>query len=597
MNHQPANEDPVLQVFFSDQLETPKIDATLQLSDQRAFVNFQEYIFGHSIVKCHYLYGNNITARFSSCFIVRELPIYCISAQPVVTLHMQLSGDSLIRFADRQNQTLCKDGQCRLFWQNTKAQEYVLSGEECDHFTLFFRPNYFLHLADRYPVLKELANQVATSSEDGLDFFVGQFDKCQLNFIDDILREVKNYQVSNERFSHLCECILLQCMQIPVNVEPPPVGSVKRTFDSAFADLSDDIFSEDQKLNLASIVRYYHRNQLIDTFYELKQEYLDAKSDRMRSRALEQEVSACYDQVMGASANLLAEAYFWMAQQLDEHKKRFQLSETEEQTLVQAIIKVCDQCFELCEPSGEQLEFYTSYTQQPYAGDLGMEEFCRLLNMFFPHMDLPVGKLDDSRESVAILHQYIKDRSGFTPSSHYIEKEDEGKSPKVVELYHTLMQRMTDELTITETGEIQKSDLIRILDHAYQQNDLIMLLMFEIEHLTDHENYVKSQKFNKISAWVMALEDAIESCFVHSYSRKQQKLFRHLMLIYMESGNDMKAVAQKVRKTKRIYDEMVPALFHVGSGMKSLTKKSMLMLVAESLITAATQNPFEQGAS
>lgn len=595
MNQQPAGQNPVLQVFFSDQLETPKIDATLQLSDQRVIINFHEYIFGDSNIKCHYLYGDNITARFSSCFLGDELPIYSIPAQPVVTFHIQVSDDSLIRFANRQTQNLYTERQCRLFWQNNNAQEYVIPAAESDHFTLFFRPSYFLHMADRYPILKELAHQVASSSQDGVDFLVGEVDKSQLNFIDDLLSEVKNYQVSNERFSHLCECLLLQCMNVPVNVEPRPTGSVKRTFDSAFADLADDIFSEDQRSRLEGIVRYYHRNQLIDKFYEFKQEYLELKADRARHMALEEAVQVCYHEVMGDSANLLAETYFWMAQQLDEHKKRFKLSEHEEQTLAQAIITVCDQSFELRAPSGDQLEFYTEYTQRPFVGDLGMQEFGQILNMLVPDMDLPLDKLDESRESGAILNQYLQDRLGFKPLSHFTEKGEEDKPRKVVELYHTLMQLITDEFTITDTGEIKKSDLIRILDHAYQQNDLIMLLLFEIEHMTDQMSYVKSQKFNKISAWVMVLEDAIENWYDEPYSNKQQKLFDHLMDIYMQSDNDIKAVKQKVRKTKLIYDQMVPALIHVGNGIESLIKKNMFMLVAESLIVAATQNPFEEG--
>ncbi|QQT31986.1 hypothetical protein I6I99_05290 [Sphingobacterium multivorum] len=66
---------------------------------------------------------------------------------------------------------------------------------------------------------------------------------------------------------------------------------------------------------------------------------------------------------------------------------------------------------------------------------------------------------------------------------------------------------------------------------------------------------------------------------------------------YLQSGNDIKAVEHKVRKSKKIYDQMVPALLHVGNDMESLTKKSMFMLVAESLIIAATQKPFEEGES
>ncbi|MNE19338.1 hypothetical protein D3C80_1124140 [compost metagenome] len=121
-----------------------------------------------------------------------------------------------------------------------------------------------------------------------------------------------------------------------------------------------------------------------------------------------------------------------------------------------------------------------------------------------------------------------------------------------------------------------------------------MLLMFEIDHLTDQEDYVKSQKFNKISAWLMVLDEANEKWYDQSYSSKQDELFGHLVHVYMRSGNEMEAVAQQVRETKDIYDRMVPALLDVGYAMVSQTKKHMFMLLAESLIIAA-QNPFEKG--
>ncbi|RKO72580.1 hypothetical protein D7322_07240 [Sphingobacterium puteale] len=429
--------------------------------------------------------------------------------------------------------------------------------------------------------------------QSSLDFFVGNVDGQLLNSIDDLLFEVKNYQVSDQRFTHLCECLLLQCLDIPVSVQPPPADAIKRTFDSAFAHLEDDVFSEEQKNCLRIIARCYNRNQLIENFYEAKREYLRLKQSRAKSKALEKEVRACYHRVMGESADRLAEAYFWMAEQLDEQMKRFSLAEGEKQTVAEAIITVCDQSFELCTPGAAQLEFYTSYTNQPYAGDLGLEEFGRILNMVVPNLDLPLDKLDESKEGGAIMDQYLQDHLGFTPLSHFTEKGERDKPPKVVELYHTLMQRMTDELTITDTGDIQKSDLIRILDHAYQQNDVNMLLMFEIDHLTDQEDYVKSQKFNKICVWLMMLDEANENWYDESYSGRQDELFGYLTHVYMRSGNNINAVEHKVRKTKDIYDRMVPALLEVGYAMES-DSKNMFMLLAESLIVAA-QDPFEEG--
>lgn len=594
MNLESADQNPVLQVFLSDRPEAPKPHSSLHLSAQGPIVHFQEYIFCDSTIKCHYLYGKNITACFSACFMEDGKEIYTIPAQPVVTFHIQVSEYCLTRFANGQEQSRYTMGQCRLFWQNDQTLEYVLPPTESDYFDLYIRPDHLLDMADRYPVLRQFAMAVATSSTSDMDFFVGRADQQLLDSIDEMLLEVNRYQVSDQRFTHLCECLLLQCLDIPVTVEPQPIDAIKRTFDSAFAHLEDDVFSDEQKNCLRIIARCYNRNQLIDNFYEAKQEYLRLKQNRAESKALEKEVKACYHRVMGESADRLAEAYFWMAEQLDEQMKRFSLTKGEKQTVAEAIITVCDQSFELCTPGADQLEFYTSYTNQPYAGDLGLEEFGRILNMVVPNLDLPLDKLDESKEGGAIMDQYLQDHLGFTPLSHFTEKGERDKPPKVVELYHMLMQRMTDELTITDTGDIQKSDLIRILDHAYQQNDVNMLLMFEIDHLTDQEDYVKSQKFNKICVWLMMLDEANENWYDESYSGRQDELFGYLTHVYMRSGNNMNAVEHKVRKTKDIYDRMVPALLEVGYAMESEISKNMFMLLAESLIVAA-QDPYEEG--
>jgi len=594
MNLESADQHSGLQVILSDKPDVPGPSPNFNLKEQGTIKDFHEYIFGDSTIKCHYFYSNNITACFSACYMVNEQTVYTIPAEPVVTFHIQLYEDCLLRFSHEQEQSRDTEGQCRLFWQNDQVMAHEPAQNESDYLDLYIRPRHLLEMADRYPILSELAMDVATKAPGSLDFFVGRADQQLLDSIDSMLVEVKNYQVSDHRFTHLCECLLLRCMGIPISVEPPPTNAVKRTFDSAFANLEDGVFSEEQNSNLWSIARYYNRNQLIDKFYEFKEEYLGLKEVRAKSKALTQEVKACYHRVMGDSADLLAETYFWVAQQLDEQMKRFTLTGGEKQTLDEAIITVCDQSFELRIPSADQLEFYTSYTRQPYAGDLGMQEFGRILNMVFPDLDLPLDKLDESKESGAIMDQYLQDRLGFTPLSHFTEKGEMDKPPKVIELYHTLMQRMTDELTITDTGDIKKSDLIRILDHAYQQNDVIMLLLFEIDHLTDQEDYVKSQKFNKISAWVMVLEEANENWYDESYSSRQDELFGHLGHVYMRSDNNMKAVELQVRKTKEIYDRMVPALLDVGYAVDSQIDKDMFVLLAESLIIAA-QNSFEEG--
>jgi len=65
---------------------------------------------------------------------------------------------------------------------------------------------------------------------------------------------------------------------------------------------------------------------------------------------------------MGNSSDLMALAYFWIAQQLDKQKERFSLTGGWATNHGRGHYYCCDQSFELCMLGADQLEFYTSYT-------------------------------------------------------------------------------------------------------------------------------------------------------------------------------------------------------------------------------------------
>lgn len=311
MNSESADQHPVIQVFLSDTMDTPMQLSNFYLSDREPIFHFQEHVFDNSIIKCHDLYGRNITARFSNCLIEDKKKIYAIPAQPVVTFRIELFADCLTDLVKEQHQSRCDELQFQLFWQNDRALEYILPPTEPDYLELYIRPSHFLNMADRHPIFRELAMEVATESESSLDFSVGIVDQQVLSFIDAMFHEVTIYQVSDQRLSHLSECLILQSIGISVEVEPLPKNAVKRPYDSAFVNLEDEVFSEEQNNSLKIISRCYSRKQLIDKFYEYKQEYLELKADRVRHSALEQEVKVCYRQVMGDSADLLRHTFGW----------------------------------------------------------------------------------------------------------------------------------------------------------------------------------------------------------------------------------------------------------------------------------------------
>ena len=88
------------------------------------------------------------------------------------------------------------------------------------------------------------------------------------------------------------------------------------------------------------------------------------------------------------------------------------------------------------------------------------------------------------------------------------------------------------------------------------------------------------------------LEEAIEYCDDQPYSNRQEKLFDYLMEVYVQSGNDMKAVGHHVGEIKGRYEKRGAKLLGDRYNMESLTKKSMILQLAESLIIAAARDTF-----
>lgn len=586
MDQQLLNHESKLRVYLNDKPEFPNIGRDSISPCQDPIVNFQEHIFGDSWVKSHTVVGKNVLLQQLMCFTEEEQKIYTIPAQPVVSFHIQVSGDIKMKFVEEQDSIPYIEGQCSLFWQNDHILCCELPQYESDFFTLHFRPSHFLEMSHRLPLLTEFAAEIALSPFGVLDFYIGNADESRLAFIDAILYEVRDYHISDQRYTHLCECLLLQSMGLDVEVEPFLSETLRRTHDSAFSVLDDNELTDKQKISVEANKRYFKRDRLIAEFYEHKKEFEERKEDRAKFNAIMKNIAKSYHSVMGKSADILAESYFWMAEKLAEEMKRFDLTDRDKATVVRAIITLCDQSFELRAPHMDQLHFYTSYTGRPYVGDLEMREFGQILDMFIPDINLPLDKLDGTRKGSAILEQYVQDEFGFKPLSHFKERGEIDKTPKVVELYHLLMRQMVDELTITDSGDLKKSDLIRVIDHAYQRDDLSLLLLVEIEQLTDDTDYVERQKYNKICWWILALEEAIDEWDSVEYTKEEERLL-YLIQVYYESSDKIEAVKRKVMKTKKIYDSIVPALLSTGFALGSITKKSIFLLTAESLIAMA----------
>ncbi len=148
-----------------------------------------------------------------------------------------------------------------------------------------------------------------------------------------------------------------------------------------------------------------------------------------------------------------------------------------------------------------------------------------------------------------------------------------------------------DEFEITPGGEIKKSDEIRILDHAYETNDLMQLLRMEIDCFREDESYIEKQNAHKIGYWILALQEANADLKKQFHNREKGPLSR-LVEAYYCSTDKMEAVERKAQSLKVIYEKIVQDLLTIGQAMEGEVKKEIFLLLAESLIVAS-EYPFK----
>lgn len=261
--------------------------------------------------------------------------------------------------------------------------------------------------------------------------------------------------------------------------------------------------------------------------------------------------------------------------------KKFEWTDAENAKLATAILALCDESFKLRIPGPIELELYMRWAESPHAQGLGLNEFSALLTMFLPELDLDISNMDVSRTGKAIFAQQMQDKLGYKPLSHFMDEDE--KPEELVTLYYMLMQNMTDELTINDDGEFEKTDLIRILDHAYEINDPIPLLQIEIDKFTDEAKYVQRQSLAKISSWLLAIYEGGQELKEQEDFIKRDPLYR---LLELDAGtrDQTIAVAHHAYECKRVYMRGVIALSKVAETIKKQKSKSKLLVMASSLI-------------
>lgn len=603
MNQRSKEKKSNLHVSLMHAPETSHVRLDHDFYDDQSFVKCDliELAMEDGFVTNHFYYGEDATLRMSLCILDSETQLYSIPEEPVVIFRIQRENEHYAKFEKSGKRTLWGESQIRLGWQSNETIVYELPDGPATHFDLFIRPDLFLEMANRYPILRELAMEIKTAKGGNLDLLVTTCNERIDIFATEMLDELQCYEVSTRRFQHLCECLLLLTKGIILPVEPIDVDAVKKEdnldwseFDSLlFAaddedddeDDTDDMFTPYQYY-LIDTLREYNQEELISQFYSGRHDFNILKNDYLKNKKLIKKLKYRYLEIMEDSGELLADAYFKMALCLDAQTEKFKLDDRETKIIEEAVISVSEQSFELRIPGPEHAILYSKWSKKPYFPRTEIEDFESLMEIIGPQFNIDVSDWGDAKESTAVFCEHLQDQlGGFKSFTQFMGQQEEDKPKELVELYHRLMQNLSDELTITDEGEIKKSDIIRILDHAYDISDPIQLLLIEIEYFSHDENYVNMQDVDKLRSWIVALADRSKELHEQVAMLEKDPLFS-LIEIYEEAPDKMKAVERHAHSTREAYQNILESLPVIVKGIEDRTTKELVLGIAKSMIIA-----------
>ena len=138
------------------------------------------------------------------------------------------------------------------------------------------------------------------------------------------------------------------------------------------------------------------------------------------------------------------------------------------------------------------------------------------------------------------------------------------------------MRKFLDEISISDAGEITKSDVIRILDFSYDTNDPISMLMLEIKHFSDDKQYVFAQDSDLLSAWLLALAtydvELDEQLFLLEHDPRFE-----LITVYNNSPKKMGAVEEHVKLERNLILQQTDLVDKHIKHLKECQSKNMLL--------------------
>lgn len=429
--------------------------------------------------------------------VSEPVTFYSFPIERVITLRIQAAGQANLNYTKQATvKQLCREDECQLFWQGSEIVEKHLLPDDHHQLELHYRPSVLESLSNS-PKVKRLIKLSQHSKRGPLDFHMVQINDEIEAHVANLMDEIQQGTPSVKRFHYLADCLLLACLG-------EDTQALEWNEDALEAPENTGITEEEKQLTAA--IDSLSGQALHKEFHECLRLHRERTDFLQGELALVESTSAQYDEICKESMAHLSSVYIKLAQFFATQYKTGHWGATAQKKLKRAIIATCKDAFELKKPSAEELDFYYQWAPAPNpAVHMGMKEFGTFLSNNMPDQlrdAMNLAQLPDTPEGRRIFTERLKEYPDFQSVNEASERD---KHPAIVALYHHLMEALADRIAITEDGRLTRDDAIRLLDNAYDDDDLFALFMVEIKCFADDPKYLEQQDDQKMRWFVVSL--------------------------------------------------------------------------------------------
>lgn len=503
-------------------------------------------------------------------------------SEPAVCLRIHVGNGSSLGYGGEETAIQLDFRDNRIFWQGDRVIENRLEEDEHTLVELYLRPECLSHLSG-YREVMAIIDQCLSEPSGPIDQYEfscsGELDA----FIWKLLEEIDTQKTSVERFHYLCDCLLLICLGQQVDVQPPS-GTTDTLPNKEKEDIQKRYEPSVPEKDILAKLMGKQRKELTEDLAALLTEIEELKQTIGQEQTLGRKVREAAEKirrpVLEKLANIYLEAAYFLAGWIKKNKTRGKLRKL----LKLAIVKACEDTFELRLPNLAEMEFYAEWTGKPYvSAKMETGKLTDLLSLLLPpgapKLDAGVGTLRSNN----LLIEQIRESFGFDKMSDFTGETTKDKPEEVVELYQRLMEHFCQTLDLGKDGGLQRSDIVRELDVAYERGDLLTLLQIEAENLAGDPGYIARQDDERLCWMIVALRFERDNYKALLEEMKEDHTYHDLHRFH-RMGDDMKKFRSFIIENIKEVEEAIGEFAIIMDDITSHPSEGKAVILAECIL-------------